>query len=108
MKAYLFLAIAISSELFGTSMLKASNGFTKFWPSLGVLLGFGLAFYALSTSLQHIPLSVAYAIWSGVGTAVTAVIGVVIWKESGSLTMVFGIILIIAGVILLNLKSVAH
>lgn len=42
MKAYLFLAIAISSELFGTSMLKASNGFTKFWPSLGVLLGFGL------------------------------------------------------------------
>ncbi|MER2259045.1 MAG: SMR family transporter, partial [Priestia megaterium] len=69
---------------------------------------FGLAFYALSTSLQHIPLSVAYAIWSGVGTAVTAVIGVVIWKESGSLTMVFGIVLIIAGVILLNLKSVAH
>ena len=108
MKAYLFLAIAISSELFGTSMLKASNGFTKFWPSLGVLLGFRLAFYALSTSLQHIPLSVAYAIWSGVGTAVTAVIGVVIWKESGSLTMVFGIVLIIAGVILLNLKSVAH
>ncbi|WKG32800.1 DMT family transporter [Priestia aryabhattai] len=108
MKAYLFLAIAISSELFGTSMLKASNGFTNFWPSLGVLLGFGLAFYALSTSLQHIPLSVAYAIWSGVGTAVTAVIGVVIWKESGSLTMVFGIVLIIAGVILLNLKSVAH
>ncbi|AQX54423.1 multidrug efflux SMR transporter [Priestia flexa] len=108
MQAYLFLALAITAELFGTSMLKASQGFTKLWPSIGVIVGFGVAFYSLSASLQQIPLSIAYAIWSGVGTAITAIIGVVIWKESGSISMVIGITLIIAGVVILNLKSFAH
>ncbi|MBN2981701.1 DMT family transporter [Cohnella algarum] len=108
MKAYLFLALAIAAELFGTSMLKASAGFTKLYPSLGTIAGFGVAFYSLSLSLQHIPLGVAYAIWSGVGTAVTAIIGVVIWKETASVTTVAGILLIIAGVVVLNLKGNAH
>ncbi|REK62482.1 MAG: QacE family quaternary ammonium compound efflux SMR transporter [Cohnella sp.] len=108
MKAYLFLALAIAAELFGTSMLKASGGFTKLYPSLGTLLGFGVAFYSLSLSLQHIPLGVAYAIWSGVGTAVTAVVGIVVWKETASFATVAGILLIVAGVIVLNLKGGAH
>ncbi|WP_080833513.1 DMT family transporter [Cohnella massiliensis] len=108
MKAYLFLALAIAAELFGTSMLKASASFTKLYPSLGTIAGFGVAFYSLSLSLQHIPLGVAYAIWSGVGTAVTAIIGVVIWKETASVTTVAGILLIIAGVVVLNLKGNAH
>ncbi|RFU61049.1 DMT family transporter [Peribacillus glennii] len=105
MKAYLLLAVAIAAELFGTSMLKATEGFTKPLPGIGVIIGFGLSFYCLSLSLQFIPLSIAYAIWSGVGTAITAAIGVVIWKEQISIYTVLGILLIIGGVILLNLKS---
>ena len=105
MKGYLFLAVAIISELFGTSMLKASNGFSKLLPSIGVMIGFGIAFYSLSLSLKEVPLSIAYAIWSGVGTAVTAVIGVLIWKEKLSFINVAGILLIIIGVILINLKT---
>lgn len=108
MKAYLFLAVAIAAELFGTSMLKASDGFTKLYPSIATVLGFGVAFYSLSLSLQQIPLGVAYAIWSGVGTAITAVIGIVIWKETASVATAVGIVLIIAGVVVLNLKSAAH
>lgn len=108
MKAYLFLALAIASELFGTSMLKASAGFSKLYPSIGTIVGFGVAFYSLSLALNQIPLGVAYAIWSGVGTAVTAVIGIVIWKETASVTTVAGLALIIAGVVILNLKGAAH
>ncbi|WP_255668520.1 DMT family transporter [Brevibacillus daliensis] len=108
MKAYLFLAIAIASEIFGTSMLKASDGFTKLYPSIGTVLAFGVAFYSLSLSLQQIPLGIAYAIWSGVGTAVTAIIGIVIWKETASVSTVMGILLIIAGVVVINLKGTAH
>lgn len=108
MKAYLFLAAAIMTEIVGTSMLKASEGFTKLYPSAATVICFCLAFYSLSLSLQHIPLGVAYAIWSGVGTAITAVIGIVIWKETASLTTVAGILLIIVGVVILNLKGSAH
>lgn len=107
-KAYIFLAVAIISEIFGTSMLKASEGFTKLYPSLATAAGFGLAFYSLSLALQSIPLGIAYAIWSGVGTAVTAVIGIIVWKETASLTTALGIVLIIAGVIIINLKGVSH
>jgi multidrug transporter EmrE-like cation transporter len=108
MKAYLFLAIAIVSELFGTSMLKASEGFTRLFPSVGVIFGFIVAFYSLSLSLQQIPLSIAYAIWSGVGTAITVIIGIVIWKENVNLSSLIGILLIIAGVVILNLKAPLH
>ncbi|MCP1159031.1 multidrug efflux SMR transporter [Bacillus infantis] len=86
-------------------MLKASEGFTKIWPALGVLFGFGVAFFALSLSLKTIPLSIAYAIWSGIGTAATAVIGILIWKEKLNMLSAAGIILIILGVVLLNMAS---
>ncbi|WP_433750054.1 DMT family transporter [Falsibacillus pallidus] len=105
MKAYIFLAAAIVSELFGTSMLKASDGFTKAGPAIGVLMGFASAFLFLSLSLKMIPLSIAYAIWSGAGTAATAIIGVLVWKEKISTATLAGIILIIAGVIVINLKT---
>lgn len=103
MKGYLFLTIAIVSEIFGTSMLKASEVFTKFWPSAAFIVGFGLAFYSLSLALQYIPLNIAYAIWSGVGTALTALISILIWKEKISIHGVIGMLLIIAGVVILNL-----
>ncbi|CDN41604.1 hypothetical protein BN871_AI_01150 [Paenibacillus sp. P22] len=108
MKGYLFLAAAIVSEIFGTSMLKASSGFSRLWPSLGTVAGFGIAFYCLSLALQHIPLGIAYAIWSGVGTVITAAIGIIVFKETASMTTAIGIALIVAGVVVLNLKGAAH
>lgn len=105
MKPYLFLLVAIIGELLGTSMLKLSNGFTKLYPSIATVLCFGLAFYMLSLSLQKIPLGIAYAIWSGVGTMATVIIGILIWKEKVGFITVFGIAFIIAGVVLVNLGS---
>lgn len=105
MKGYIALAGAIVTEVFGTTMLKISEGFTNLFPSIGVIIGFGLAFYLLSLSLKSIPLSLAYAIWSGVGTALTALIGILIWNDPFNLITLLGLFLIIGGVVLLNSKS---
>ncbi|SFJ85858.1 DMT family transporter [Thermoflavimicrobium dichotomicum] len=105
MKGYLYLFIAIFGELIATSSLKASQGFSKLVPSLIVIIGYGTAFYFLSLSLKYIPLGISYAIWSGVGTALTAIIGYWFWKESLNIAQLIGIILIIAGVVLLNLSK---
>lgn len=102
MKSYFALGMAISCELFGTTMLKLSEGFTNPFPSIGVVLGFGLAFYALSISLRTVPLSFAYAIWSGVGTALTAIIGILVWGDPFNAVTAGGLVLIIGGVVLLN------
>ncbi|MEK3990073.1 MULTISPECIES: SMR family transporter [Robertmurraya] len=102
MKGYLFLSISIISELVATSLLKLSDGMSNLLPSVGVAVGYGLAFYLLSLSLKTIPLSLAYAIWSGVGTALTALIGVVFWGEVLTVLMLVGIVFIIGGVVLLN------
>lgn len=108
MNGYAFLGLAIALEVFSTSMMKASAGFSKLTPSLAFVVGMAASFYALSQALAHVPLSVAYAIWSGVGTALTTLIAVLIWKEHLNLHMLLGISLIIAGVVLLNLKGPAH
>jgi multidrug resistance protein EbrA len=102
---YILLAIAIVSEVFGSSMLKVSNGFKKWIPSIGVVFGMGIAFYTLSLSLKIIPLGTAYAIWSGVGTALTALVGVIVYKENFNLKKCMGLVLIIGGVILLKFTS---
>lgn len=101
----ILLAIAICSEIFGTSMLKLSQGFSKPLPSVGVIVGFGVAFYCLSLALKHIPLGMAYAIWSGVGLVLTAMIGVIVFNEKIDMWGVFGIGLIVAGVVVLNVLS---
>jgi multidrug resistance protein EbrA len=103
MQGYIILIIAIIGEVFGSSMLKASNGFKRVLPILGVIIGYGVAFYALSLALKTIPLGMAYAIWSGLGTVLTALIGIIIYKEGVSSKKLFGIGLIIGGVVILNL-----
>ncbi|NTV65674.1 MAG: multidrug efflux SMR transporter [Oscillochloris sp.] len=100
--AMFLLLAAITSEVIATTSLKISAGFSKPLPSLIVVVGYGLSFYLLSLSLKQIPLGTAYAIWSGLGTAATAVIGVLLWKEVLDLPRLLGIGLIIAGVIVLN------
>ncbi|KOP78810.1 DMT family transporter [Cytobacillus solani] len=107
MSAFVLLLIAIVSEVFGSSMLKVSNGFKRIFPSLGIVIGYGIAFYALSISLKTLSLGVAYAIWAGLGTALTAVVGFTIYKEKFSSKKLIGLLLIIGGVILLNVGG-AH
>lgn len=106
--SYLFLGLAIVSELIGTSLLKASEGFSKLFPTLGLLVSFTLAFFFLSLSLKTIPLNLAYAIWSGLGTVATVIISILIWKEKVNVASLSGIALIIIGVIILNLYGPGH
>jgi multidrug transporter EmrE-like cation transporter len=105
MKPFLFLLLAIAAEVAGTTALKLSAGFSKLWPNLGVLGGYGAAFYLLSLTLKHIPLGIAYAIWSGLGTAATVAIGVWLWHETLTAARLVGILLIIAGTIVLQLTK---
>ena len=85
-------------------MMKISAGFTKIFPTILFVIGMGGCFYVFAKTLTMLPLGVAYAIWAGVGTALTAILSVILWKEIFSLQMIVGIIFIIIGVILLNLR----
>ncbi|MET8702461.1 multidrug efflux SMR transporter [Kitasatospora sp. NPDC058032] len=102
---YVLLTLAILSEVCATSCLKLTEGFSRLWPSVGVAIGYVLSFALLGRALKHIPVSVAYAVWSGAGTAAVAGIGVVAFGESLGRLQWLGIALVIAGVVVLNLKS---
>ncbi|MEW9496500.1 SMR family multidrug efflux transporter EbrB [Bacillus altitudinis] len=102
MKGMLYLTGAILTEVFGSTMLKLSQGFTQVLPSMGVLIGFGCAFTFLSLALKTIELSSAYATWSGVGTALTALVGLVLFNETIHMKGFIGLALVICGVIVLN------
>ncbi|MDK8191088.1 multidrug efflux SMR transporter [Paenibacillus sp. UMB7766-LJ446] len=103
MGAYFLLGLAIVSEVFGSSMMKLSNGFQKKLPIIGLILGMSTAFFCLSLALKIIPLGTAYATWSGVGTALTALVGIVFYKESVNIRKISALILIIAGVVIMKL-----
>ena len=107
---WLYLAIAIVAEVIGTSALKASDGFTKLYPSLIVIVGYGVAFYFLSLTLRTIPVGIAYAIWSGVGIVLISLIGWLAFNQKLDLPALLGISLIAAGVAVLNVfsKSAGH
>lgn len=107
---YLYLTIAIVSEVIATSALKAASGFTRLVPSLLVVVGYASAFYFLSLTLRTIPLGVAYAIWSGVGVALVTAVAWVFYGQRLDLPAIIGLALIIAGVLVLNLfsKSATH
>ncbi|WP_298708414.1 multidrug efflux SMR transporter [Chitinophaga sp.] len=110
MMKYLILAIAIICEVIATSALKASEGFTKPWPSLIVVAGYGIAFYCLSLTLKSIPVGIAYAIWSGLGIVLVSAAGWILYKQKLDAGAIVGMLLIIAGVIVVNVfsKSEAH
>ncbi|HEX7339370.1 MAG TPA: SMR family transporter [Rhodanobacteraceae bacterium] len=105
MNSWLALTLAIVSEVIGTSALKASAGFTRLGPSVVVIVGYALAFYLLAITLKHIPVGVAYAVWSGAGTVLITVIGVLAFRQKIDLAGIVGIALIVAGVLVLNLFS---
>lgn len=108
MSAFGFLLIAIASEVFASSMLKQTAGFKRLLPTFGVVIGYGLAFYFLSLTLQSLQIGTAYAIWAGLGTALTAVVGVIFYKEYFNVKKFVGIVLIIGGVVILNLAGGSH
>jgi small multidrug resistance pump len=97
--------IAIVAEVFGTSFLRSSAGFTKPLPSLAVVAGYGLAFYFLSLTLEQIPVGIAYAVWSGAGVTLIAAVGWLFLGQSLDLPAILGMGLIVAGVVVLNLFS---
>jgi small multidrug resistance pump len=107
---WLYLAIAISCEVVATSALKASEGFTRWQPSLVVVAGYGLAFYFLSLTLRTIPVGVAYAVWSGAGVVLITLVGWMFLGQKLDAAAFLGICLIATGVIVLNVfsKSVSH
>ena len=96
------LMLAIAGEVIGTAGLKASEGFGRLGPSVVAVVGYCAAFYFLSLSLRQLPLGLAYAIWSGLGTVGSVLIGVLIWREALGFAHVAGIALILAGVVVLN------
>ncbi|HEY7738277.1 MAG TPA: multidrug efflux SMR transporter [Candidatus Limnocylindria bacterium] len=103
----IWLLLAIGSEVVATSALKASDGFTRLVPGVVVVVGYAASFYFLALSLRAIPLGVVYAVWSGIGTAAIALIGVVFFRETLGVAGVAGITLIVFGVVVLSLSG-AH
>ncbi|MEV0268197.1 multidrug efflux SMR transporter [Hamadaea sp. NPDC050747] len=106
---YVFLLGAIAAEVVATSLLKATEGFSKLWPTVAVMVGYILAFIALSQVVKSVPVGVAYAVWSGLGTAAIVAIGAVFLGEPITVVKVLGIGLIVAGVVILNVGgATAH
>ena len=100
--SYIYLAIAIVSEVVGTAALKASNEFTNLVPSLIVVAGYASAFYFLTLTLRTIPVGIAYAIWAGAGIVLICLVSWILYKQSLDAPAIIGVALIAAGVVLIN------
>ncbi|BEV72036.1 MULTISPECIES: multidrug efflux SMR transporter [unclassified Paludibacterium] len=109
LSSWLMLAGAIAAEVTATSSLKMAQGFTRFWPSLVVVIGYALSFWLLARVMQRLELGLVYAVWCGVGMAVVAAVGVIAYGESLTLLKVAGIVFVTIGVIMLSfaVKSAA-
>ena len=105
MTGWIFLTIAIVAEILATTAIRASNGFTVLLPSVATIAGYAVAFACFAQALKSLDLGIAYAIWAGVGTATVAVIGILVFGEPGTVTKTAGLLLIVAGVVLLNLQG---
>ena len=101
----IYLAVAIISEVIATSALKSSNGFTNLWPSILVVVGYGIAFYMLSLVLETMNVGLAYAIWAGLGIVLVSIVGAVMYKQVPDLPAILGMVLIVVGVVIINVYS---
>jgi len=102
---YLYLSVSIIAEVIGTTALKAADGFTNPGPTLLAVGAYGVAFFALSFVFRTVPMGIAYAIWSGVGIALISVAGIFLYKQTLDTPAILGIVLIVAGVAIINLYS---
>jgi len=108
--AYFYLALAIIAEVIATSALKSSEQFTRLVPSAIVVLGYGAAFYLLTLVLKTLPVGITYAIWSGLGIVLVTVVAAVLFKQLPDIPAILGMVLIVAGVAVINIfsQTVSH
>lgn len=101
---------AIICEVVGTTLLQQSQQFTRPWPTVGMAVCYGVAFYLLSIVLKQMPVGIAYAIWSGLGVVAISVIGLVLFRQKLDLPAILGLTMIVGGVVIINLfsKTVGH
>ena len=105
MKQYLILFLAIICEVVATSALKQTEQFTRLVPSLISIAGYAAAFYLLSIVMRSIPIGISYAIWSGVGIVLVALVDWIVFKQHLDLPAIIGICMILGGVVVINLFS---
>lgn len=105
---WFLLLIAILAEIAGTLFLKASDGFTKLLPSIGVVVGYAIAFALMAISIKKIDVGITYAIWSGVGIVGAAVGGVIFFDQHLTRMSIIGMAIIIVGVVVMNLGGASH
>ena len=107
---FIYLIIAVAAETIGTTALQASQQFSKLLPSIIVLFAYGFSFYMMGLTLKHMPVGIVYAIWSGLGIVFIAAIGYLVFRQSPDLPAVFGMGLIITGILVIHLfsKSSGH
>ena len=103
--SWIYLALAILFEVAGTTNMKLSKGFTFVLPSVLIFVFYAISFVMLTFALREIDISIAYAIWAGVGTALIVAIGIFWFKEPATTAKIVSIFLIIAGVIALNFSG---
>jgi small multidrug resistance pump len=104
-KAYIYLLIAILSEVTASTALRATKGFTQLVPSIITVVGYAISFYALSYTLSVFKLGIVYAIWSGLGMILIAILGYLVYGQKLDWPALIGIGLIIAGVVIIQLFS---
>lgn len=107
---YVYLAISIIAEVIATSALKASDGFSKLWPSVLVVIGYGVAFHFLALTLKTVPIGVAYAIWACAGVSIVAIVGWLLFGQKLDAPAIIGMALIVTGVVVMQAfsKSAGH
>jgi small multidrug resistance pump len=103
--SFVYLALAIVAEVIGTSALKASEGFTRLWPSVTVVVGYAVAFYLLALVLRSMPVGIAYAFWAGLGIVLVTLVGIVVYGEKPDLPALVGLAMIVGGVVVIQVFS---
>ena len=102
---YLYLLVAVLAETIGTTALQASQQFSRFWPSVIVVIAYGISFYLLALTLRFLPVGIVYALWSGLGIILIALIGFAVFGQRLDLPAVLGLSLIIAGIFVIHMFS---
>ena len=105
MPAYMILILAVAAETIGTTALQASQQFTRLWPSVLVVLAYAVSFYLLSMTLKIMPVGVVYALWSGLGIVLIAIIGFLVFGQKLDLPAIQGIAMILGGILVIQLFS---
>ena len=104
-KHFILLILAVATETIGTSALQASQQFSRLWPSVVVVVAYAVSFYLLSLTLKYMPVGIMYAIWSGLGIVFIAIIGYAIFGQKLDFPAIFGMSLILAGILIIHLFS---